>query len=122
MLTNILLFFSNLPIYLVANGYSTSVQSYSFSNLLSLLTLSRLLPISSHLLAVITAHLKHSISLFLGFIIAFLLDNHSGSKTAEKLAESEKVLRVVEPRVPKDPISRSPLKLHPSNRNKCIEA
>ena len=29
---------------------------------------------------------------------------------------------MVEPRVPKDPISRSPLKLHPPNRNKCIEA
>ena len=44
------------------------------------------------------------------------------NKTAEKLAESEAALRVVEPRVPKDPISRSPLKLHPSNRNKRIEA
>ena len=29
---------------------------------------------------------------------------------------------MVEPRVPKDPISRSPLKLHPLNRNKHIEA
>ena len=43
-------------------------------------------------------------------------------KIAEKLAESEKVLRAVEPRVPKDPISRSPLKLHPTNRNKRIKA
>ena len=30
-------------------------------------------------------------------------------KIAEKLRESEKALRVVEPRVPKDPISRAPL-------------
>ena len=29
---------------------------------------------------------------------------------------------MVEPRVPKDPISRAPLKLHPPNRNKRIEA
>ena len=41
---------------------------------------------------------------------------------AEKLKESEKALKLVEPRVPKDPISRVPLKLHPPNRNKCIEA
>ena len=48
----------------------------------------------------------------------------------EKLRESEKKLKLAEPRVPKDPISRSqsggfvpaPLKLHPLNRNKCIEA
>ena len=51
-------------------------------------------------------------------------------KINEKLRESEKKLKLVEPRVPKDPISRSqsggftlvPLKLHPLNRNKCIEA
>ena len=43
-------------------------------------------------------------------------------KIAEKLRESEKALRVVEPRVPKDSISGAPLKLHPPNRNKCIEA
>ena len=51
-------------------------------------------------------------------------------KIDEKLRESEKKLKLVEPRVPKDPISRSrgggfapaPLKLHPPNRNKCIEA
>ena len=43
-------------------------------------------------------------------------------KIAEKLRESEKALRAVEPRVPKDPISEVPLKLHPPNRNKCIEA
>ena len=43
-------------------------------------------------------------------------------KIAEKLRESEKALGVVEPRVPKDPIRRVPLKLHPPNRNKCIEA
>ena len=29
---------------------------------------------------------------------------------------------MLEPRVPKDPISGVPLKLHPPNRNKCIEA
>ena len=43
-------------------------------------------------------------------------------KIAEKLRESEKKLKLVEPRVPKDPISRVPLKLHPLNRFKCIEA
>ena len=51
-------------------------------------------------------------------------------KINEKLKESEKKLKLVEPRVNKDPISRSqsgsftpaPLKLHPLNRNKCIEA
>ena len=43
-------------------------------------------------------------------------------KISERLKESEKELRAVEPRVPKDPISRAPLKLHPPNRNKCIEA
>ena len=41
-------------------------------------------------------------------------------KIAEKLRESEKALRAVEPRVPKDLISRAPLKLHPPNRNKHI--
>ena len=40
----------------------------------------------------------------------------------EKLRESEKELELVELRVPKDPISRAPLKLHPLNRNKYIEA
>ena len=29
---------------------------------------------------------------------------------------------MLEPKVPKDPISGAPLKLHPLNRNKCIEA
>ena len=43
-------------------------------------------------------------------------------KIAEKLAESESAIRVVEPRVLKDPASRVPLKLHPPNRNRCIEA
>ena len=42
-------------------------------------------------------------------------------KIAEKLRESEKALGAVEPRVPKDPISGVPLKLHPPNKNKCIE-
>ena len=43
-------------------------------------------------------------------------------KVAEKLRESEKVLKLLEPRVPKDPISGAPLKLHPRNRNKRTEA
>ena len=47
---------------------------------------------------------------------------HGANKIAGKLAESESALRVVEPRVLKDPASRVPLKLHPLNRNKCIEA
>ena len=42
-------------------------------------------------------------------------------KIAEKLRESEKALKLLEPRVPKDPISGAPLKRHPPNRNKCIE-
>ena len=43
-------------------------------------------------------------------------------KIAKKLRESEKTLGAIEPRLPKDPISRVPLKLHPLNRNKRIEA
>ena len=51
-------------------------------------------------------------------------------KIAEKLREPEKALKLLEPRVPKDPISGwqsggfapAPLKQHPPNRNKCIEA
>ena len=43
-------------------------------------------------------------------------------KIAEKLRESEKALKLLEPRVPKDPISEAPLKRHPPNRNKHIEA
>ena len=43
-------------------------------------------------------------------------------KITEKLRESEKALKLLEPRVPKDPISGAPLKLHPPNRNKRIEA
>ena len=42
-------------------------------------------------------------------------------KIAEKLRESKKALRAVEPRVPKDSISGALLKLHPPNRSKCIE-
>ena len=42
-------------------------------------------------------------------------------KVAEKLRESEKALKLLEPRVPEAP-SGAPLKLHPLNRNKCIEA
>ena len=43
-------------------------------------------------------------------------------KINEKLRESEKKLKLAEPRVPKDPISGVPLKLHPPNRSKRIEA
>ena len=43
-------------------------------------------------------------------------------KITEKLRESEKALKLLEPRVPKDPISGAPLKRHPPNRNKHIEA
>ena len=43
-------------------------------------------------------------------------------KVNEKLREPEKVLKLVEPKVPKNPISGAPLKLHPLDRNKCIEA
>ena len=42
-------------------------------------------------------------------------------KIAEKLRESEKALKLLEPRLPKDP-SGAALKLHPLNRNKHIEA
>ena len=42
-------------------------------------------------------------------------------KITEKLRESEKALKLLEPRVPKAP-SGVPLKLHPRNRNKRIEA
>ena len=42
-------------------------------------------------------------------------------KIAEKLRESEKALKLLEPKVPKAP-SGEPLKLHPPKRNKCIEA
>ena len=41
-------------------------------------------------------------------------------KIAEKLRESEAVLKLLEPRVPEAP-SGTPLKLHPLNRNKRIE-
>ena len=39
-------------------------------------------------------------------------------KIAEKLRESEKALKLLEPKVPKDPTLRQ----HPLNKNKCIEA
>ena len=39
-------------------------------------------------------------------------------KITEKLRESEKALKLLEPRVPRDPISGAPLKQHPPNRNK----
>ena len=40
-------------------------------------------------------------------------------KTSTKLAGSKKALESM--RVPKDPISGTPLKLHPPSRPKCIE-
>ena len=43
------------------------------------------------------------------------------NKIVEKLAESAQALKLLEPRVPKDPISGAPLKRHPPSRNKCIE-
>ena len=43
-------------------------------------------------------------------------------KINEKLAGSEAKLESIKPRVTIDPISRVPLKLHPLNRSKCIEA
>ena len=42
-------------------------------------------------------------------------------KINEKLRESEAALKLLEPRVPKDPISEVPLKQHPPSRPKCIE-
>ena len=46
---------------------------------------------------------------------------HEANKIAEKLRESEATLKLLEPRIPKDPTSGAPLKRHPPNRNKCIE-
>ena len=43
-------------------------------------------------------------------------------KITEKLRESEKALKLLEPRVLMDPISGAPLKRHPPNRNKHVEA
>ena len=43
-------------------------------------------------------------------------------KINEKLAASKAKLESIEQRVPRDPIHRAPLKLHPPNRSKCIEA
>ena len=65
--------------FLVDTGYAISFQSSSFSYRLNLLILSGLAPISSHLSPAITAHLKHLLSNFSGFIIAFFLLNQSGS-------------------------------------------
>ena len=42
-------------------------------------------------------------------------------KINEKLKESEKRLGSIGPRVLRDLLRRGPLKLHPLNRNKCIE-
>ena len=42
-------------------------------------------------------------------------------KIVEKLIKSEQALKSLESRIPKDPVSGAPLKLHPLNRNKCIE-
>ena len=44
------------------------------------------------------------------------------NKINEKLVKSEAKLESIKPRVTIDPISRVPLKLHPLNRSKCIEA
>ena len=38
-------------------------------------------------------------------------------KITERLKESEKALRLLEPRVPEDLMSGAPLKQHPPNRN-----
>ena len=43
-------------------------------------------------------------------------------KISEKLKESEAMLESVEQRVPIDLIRGAPFKLHPPNKNKCIEA
>ena len=43
------------------------------------------------------------------------------NKIAEKLAKSEAKLESVEQRVPMDPIQGAPFKLHPPNKNKCLE-
>ena len=43
-------------------------------------------------------------------------------KISEKLRESAQALKLLEPRVPKDPISGAPLKQHPPSRNKRVEA
>ena len=43
-------------------------------------------------------------------------------KISKKLKESKAKLELVEQRVPIDPIRGAPLKLHPPNNNKCMEA
>ena len=43
-------------------------------------------------------------------------------KINEKLAASEAKLELIKPRVTIDPVSRVPLKLHPPNRPKRLEA
>ena len=43
-------------------------------------------------------------------------------KINEKLAVSEAKLELIKPSVPRNPIHGAPLKLHPLNRSKCIEA
>ena len=47
---------------------------------------------------------------------------HEADKIAEKLRESEATLKSLESRIPQGPITGAPLKRHPSNRNKHIEA
>ena len=69
---------SNLLISVVEAGNLIPSQLKLSSYLLSLLILSGLLPICSRLEAAIIAHLKHSISEFFGFIMAFFLANQSG--------------------------------------------
>ena len=46
---------------------------------------------------------------------------HEADKITEKLRESETTLKLLEPRIPKDPVSGAPLEQHPPNRNKPIE-
>ena len=43
-------------------------------------------------------------------------------KIAKKLRKSEQALKLLEPRISKDPISGTPIKQHPPNRNKRIKA
>ena len=71
MFTPISFLDSNLLISLKDTGNSKPLQLNSSSYFFNLLTISGLLPTSSHFIAAIIAHLKHSISEFLGFSIAF---------------------------------------------------
>ena len=46
---------------------------------------------------------------------------HEADKIAKNVRESEKALKLLEPRVSKDPIKGAPLKQHPPSRPKCTE-